>query len=89
MWYYSMKNGALRKNAGERRTFHPKYPSDSVDSLVWRRALFHLRCHADSTAKSTTAKPVSDSQSFSDVDTVDDSCFADDRHDGVFYRRME
>ena len=89
MWYHLSKMRILEKHAGKRRTFHPERPFDSGDHLVRRCSLFYLRRDADFTAKLTATKSVSDPQPFSDVGTVDDSRFADDRRDGVFYRRIE
>lgn len=79
----------LEKNAGERRTFHPRCPSDGGDRLVRWCYFFYLRRDADSTTQLTAAKSVSNSQSFSDLDTVDDSCVTDDRRDGIFYCCLE
>ena len=36
-----------------------------------------------------TARPVSSSQPFSDLDTIDDSCPPDNGRDGVLYHCME
>ena len=83
-----MKNGILKKNAGKRRTFHPKCPPNRGDNLVRRCPLFFLHRDANPAAKFATAKPFGGSQPFSHLDTIDDPCFADDRRDGVLYRCM-
>ena len=83
-----MKNGILKKNAGKRRTFHPKRPSNRGNSLVRRCHLFYLYCNANPAAKFATAKPFGGSQPFSHLDTIDDSYPSDDRFDGIFHCRM-
>ena len=89
MWYHLSKIGILKKNAGERRTSHPKRPPDSSDHLVRRRNLFYLHCNANPAAKFINGRPVSSSQPFSDLDTTNDPCPPDNRRDGVLYRCME
>lgn len=84
-----MKNGILKKNAGKRRTFHPKRPSNSSDHLVRRCHLFYLCRDANPAAKFATAKPFSGSQPFSYLDTIDDSYTPDNGCDGLFYCCME
>ena len=59
------------------------------DRLVRGCYLFYFRRDADSTTQFTAAKPVSNSQSFSGLDPIDDSCSTDDRRDGVLYRCVE
>ena len=89
MWYHLSKIGILKKNAGERRTSHPKHPSNSSDHLVRRRTLFYFHRNANPAAKLVNGRPISSPQPFSDLDTVDDSCSPDNGRDGVFYRCME
>ncbi len=79
----------LEKNAGSRRTCHPKRSLDSGNNLVRRRNLFYLHRNANPAAKLVTGRPVSSSQPFSDLDTIDDSCPPDNGRDGVLYRGME
>lgn len=84
-----MKNGILKKNAGKRRTFHPKCPPNRGDHLVRRRNLFYLHRDANPAAKFATAKPFGGSQPFSHLDPIDDSYTPDNRCDGILYCCME
>ena len=88
MWYHLSKIGIHKKNAGERRTSHPKRPPDRNDHLVRRCPLFYLRRNADPATAPNIARLIGGSQPFSDVDTIDDSYPADNRRDGVLYRCM-
>ena len=86
MWYHLSKIGIFKKNAGERRTSHPKHPPDRDDHLVRRYPLFYLRRNADPATAPNIARLISRSQPFSDMDTIDDPYPTDNRRDGVLYR---
>ena len=85
MWYHLSKIGIFKKNAGERRTSHPKRPSHRDDHLVWGYPLFFLRRDADPATAPNIARFISGSQPFSDLDTIDDPYPTDNRRDGVLY----
>ena len=89
MWYHLSKIGIHKNNAGKRRTCHPKRSLDSGDHLVRRRTLFYLHRNVNPAAKLVNGRPVSGSQPFSDLDTIDDSYSPDNGRDGVLYRCME
>ena len=89
MWYHLSKIRIHKKNAGARRTCHPERPPNSSNHLVRRRTFFYLHRNANPAAKPVNGRPISSSQPFSDLDTIDDSCAPDNGRDGVLYRCME
>ena len=62
-----------------------------IAAIIWfgGRTLFYLHRNTNPAAKLVNRRPISSSQPFSDLDTIDDSCPPDDRRDGVLYRCME